>query len=74
MLNNVEPRRDLVLVDGPLDALDHAAERPHYGGKIGIDATRKDGSDGYQREWPPDIVMSPEVKTGIDAIWGELGL
>ena len=34
-------RRDLELVNGPLDILDHAAARLGAGGKLGIDATRK---------------------------------
>ncbi len=34
-------RRDLELVNGPLDILDHAAPRLGAGGKLGIDATRK---------------------------------
>ncbi len=34
-------RRDLELVNGPLDILDHAAARLGAGGKVGIDATRK---------------------------------
>lgn len=35
----IDPRRDLVLVEGPLDALDHASPAPHYGHKLGIDLT-----------------------------------
>ncbi|MFG0317459.1 MAG: UbiD family decarboxylase [Planctomycetota bacterium JB042] len=33
--------RDLVLIEGPLDILDHAASRLGAGGKLGFDATRK---------------------------------
>lgn len=72
--NNVDPRRDIVIVDGPLDALDHASPTPFYGGKIGIDATKKGPEDGHMREWPDSLVMSREVKARIDALWGELGL
>jgi len=39
--NNVDPRRDTMIVDGPVDALEHASPIPHYGSKMGIDATRK---------------------------------
>ncbi|MDA8218167.1 MAG: menaquinone biosynthesis decarboxylase [Dehalococcoidales bacterium] len=73
VLNNVEPRRDLVLADGPLDALDHAAPLAHYGGKLGIDATRKGASEGHDREWPADIVMDPEIVRLVDRKWKELG-
>lgn len=41
VLNNVDWRRDVTIVDGPVDQLDHAAIRDSYGGKIGVDATRK---------------------------------
>ena len=36
---NVDPKRDVVLADGPIDQLDHAAVLPSFGGKIGFDAT-----------------------------------
>jgi 4-hydroxy-3-polyprenylbenzoate decarboxylase len=72
--NNVDAKRDLVIVEGPVDALDHAAPRPYLGGKLGIDATRKTEADGYTREWPPDIVMSPEIKALVDRRWKEYGL
>ncbi len=72
--NNVDAKRDLVVVEGPVDVLDHAAPRPLVGGKLGIDATRKTEADGYTRQWPPDIVMSPEIKALVDRRWGEYGL
>ena len=72
--NNVDPRRDIVIVDGPLDALDHASPTPFYGGKIGIDATKKGPEEGHMREWPDSLVMSDAVKARVDAVWHELGL
>ncbi len=72
--NNIDAGRDCVIVEGPVDALDHAAPRPNYGAKIGIDATRKGPLDGFQREWPPDIVMSPEIKALVDRRWNEYGI
>ena len=41
MFENCDFARDLELVNGPLDILDHAAPRLGAGGKLGIDATRK---------------------------------
>jgi 4-hydroxy-3-polyprenylbenzoate decarboxylase len=41
MFENVNFGRDLEVVHGPLDILDHAAPRLGAGGKLGIDATRK---------------------------------
>jgi len=72
--NNVDPRRDVVLVDGPVDALDHASPLPHYGSKMGIDATRKWPEEGFTREWPAVIAMSPEIIKKVDELWPRLGL
>ena len=72
--NNVDPRRDMVFVDGPLDALDHSANRFAFGSKLGIDATRKGPLDGFTRTWPNDIVMTPEIKARVDQKWRSLGL
>jgi len=72
--NNVDPRRDLVIVEGPLDALDHASPTAFYGGKMGIDATKKGPDDGHFREWPDSLRMAPEVKAHIDKVWSSLGL
>jgi 4-hydroxy-3-polyprenylbenzoate decarboxylase len=41
VLATVDWQRDITVVDGPVDQLDHAAIRDSYGGKIGVDATRK---------------------------------
>ena len=41
VFETVNFERDLELVHGPLDILDHAAPRLGAGGKVGIDATRK---------------------------------
>lgn len=72
--SNIDPKRDIIFTEGPVDVLDHAASNPLYGSKMGIDATKKLPAEGYNREWPDDIVMSKEVKDKIDAIWGELGI
>ena len=72
--NNTDFARDTLIWEGPVDALDHSGPRPHVGGKIGLDATRKWPSEGHSREWPPDIIMSGEVKARIDAVWSELGI
>ncbi len=70
--NNIDPLRDFVFVQGPVDTLDHAAPYPGLGSKVGIDATRKFKEEGFMREWPQDIKMSKEVKKKIDNIWQEL--
>jgi 4-hydroxy-3-polyprenylbenzoate decarboxylase len=70
---NVDPRRDILLVEGALDQLDHAATLPCYGGKIGIDATHKSPAEGA-REWPQEIVMSEDVVALVDRRWHEYGI
>ena len=72
--NNIDPARDVVFVDGPVDDLDHAAATPRYGSKMGIDATAKGPMDGRTREWPPDIVMSEEIKRLVDSKWSQYGI
>jgi 4-hydroxy-3-polyprenylbenzoate decarboxylase len=72
--NSVDPRRDTFIVEGPLDALDHASPLLRYGSKMGLDATKKWPSEGHLRDWPDEIDMSPEVQRRIDEIWRELGL
>jgi len=74
VFNNIDARRDVVIVEGPLDALDHASPMPFYGSKMGIDATKKWPSEGHPREWPDDIEMSPAVKALVDKRWKEYGL
>jgi len=73
-LNNVDAGRDLVLAPGPVDVLDHAAPLPMLGTKLGLDATRKGPEEGYAREWPPDIVMSDEIKALVSKRWTEYGM
>jgi 4-hydroxy-3-polyprenylbenzoate decarboxylase len=72
--NNVDPRRDAVFVDGPVDVLDHASPLPHYGSKMGVDCTRKWPEEGFTRDWPPVIDMDPEIKKKVDELWPKLGL
>jgi 4-hydroxy-3-polyprenylbenzoate decarboxylase len=70
---NVDPKRDVVLTEGPLDHLDHAPTQQFFGGKLGIDATHKGPAEGT-REWPPLIEMSREVRELVDRRWAEYGL
>jgi 4-hydroxy-3-polyprenylbenzoate decarboxylase len=72
--NHIDPKRDTVFVEGPVDVLDHAAPVLGYGSKFGIDATRKWRGEGFEREWPEPIVMDPQTKKYIDSIWEKLGI
>ena len=71
---NVDPRRDTVVVDGPLDILDHAAPACGAGSKMGIDATRKIPGEGPVRPWPDELIMSPQIVERVTARWAEYGL
>ncbi|HEY3268239.1 MAG TPA: menaquinone biosynthesis decarboxylase [Armatimonadota bacterium] len=71
---NIDPSRDVEIVMGPTDQLDHASVHPCYGGHMGIDATTKWPAEGFSREWPPIIKMDASVKSRVDAIWSKLGL
>jgi 4-hydroxy-3-polyprenylbenzoate decarboxylase len=72
--NNIDPKRDTLFVEGPVDVLDHAAPLLGFGSKFGIDATRKWSSEGYAREWPEPIVMDEKTRKYVDSIWEKLGL
>jgi 4-hydroxy-3-polyprenylbenzoate decarboxylase len=74
VFNNVDPKRDLLIVDGPLDVLDHSAPRPLFGAKMGIDATKKWPAEGHSREWPNDIVMDQGIREMVTKKWKEYGL
>jgi 4-hydroxy-3-polyprenylbenzoate decarboxylase len=72
--SNVDPRRDLLFTDGPLDVLDHSSDRFAFGSKVGIDATRKDKPfDGFKREWPRDLVFPEAVLQTVQRRWKEYG-
>ena len=72
--NHIDPKRDTVFLDGPVDVLDHAAPRLGFGSKVGIDATRKWRGEGFDREWPEPIIMDEKTKRYIDTIWHKLGI
>ena len=70
---NTDPKRDVILSEGPLDQLDHAASMYCYGGKLGIDATHKRPDEGA-REWPSRIEMTAEVRDLVTRRWEEYGI
>jgi 4-hydroxy-3-polyprenylbenzoate decarboxylase len=74
---NADPGRDVEVVRGPLDVLDHAAPRLGAGSKIGIDATRKIAGEEARGEpvrgWPPLIRMDEPTVARVTARWREYG-
>jgi 4-hydroxy-3-polyprenylbenzoate decarboxylase len=74
VLANYDPLRDVQIVSGASDDLDHAALQKNFGGKMGIDATRKTDRDpGPHQKWPEEIAMSPEIRALVDSRWKEYG-
>jgi 4-hydroxy-3-polyprenylbenzoate decarboxylase len=71
---NIDPRRDLVILEGPMDDLDHAALRHRYGGKLGVDATEKGPLDDVGQAWPEEIRMSADVRDRVTRRWKDYGL
>lgn len=74
LLANLDPKRDISFVDGPVDQLDHGANQALWGGKMAIDGTKKWPEEGYTRAWPEVCVQSDAVKARVDSIWHELGI
>ncbi|MCB9453493.1 MAG: menaquinone biosynthesis decarboxylase [Anaerolineaceae bacterium] len=64
VLETVDWRRDVTVVDGAVDQLDHAAIFDSYGGKMGVDATRKP-------ERPPFVAPVALLAEQITALVGE---
>jgi 4-hydroxy-3-polyprenylbenzoate decarboxylase len=69
---HVDPSRDIAIVTGPVDDLDEAAVAPAFGGKMGIDATRKWPAEGYTGQWPTRLQTSPAASAKAEAIWKTL--
>lgn len=74
VFGNVDAKRDLMIIDGPVDSLDHSAPLPNLGSKIGIDGTRKWKEEGYNRQWPDEIWMDLETRKTVDQKWERYGI
>lgn len=72
-LNNIDPERDIEMVMGPTDSLDHASRLLNYGSKMGVDATKKWPTEGFTRRWPDVLKMDPGVQQRVDALWRKAG-
>ena len=70
---NVDPKRDVLVTEGPLDQLDHSPTLQSYGGKLGIDATAKGPAEGA-RPWPEPIRMSEEIRSLVVSRWSAYGI
>jgi 4-hydroxy-3-polyprenylbenzoate decarboxylase len=68
-----DPERDIQFTRGPVDDLEDASDLPAYGSKMGIDATRKWASEGFNRKWPAKISTTEEAARMADAVWARIG-
>jgi 4-hydroxy-3-polyprenylbenzoate decarboxylase len=70
----VDWKRDVTMVEGAVDQLDHSAIRDSFGGKIGIDATAKNAQDNHHRGWPTELAMDESIKEQVTRRWAEFRL
>jgi len=67
-----DPARDFEHVEGPVDQLSISNPLPNFGGKVGIDATRKRPEDGFPRPWPEEIRSDPAASAAADRLLAAL--
>lgn len=69
LATRMDPSRDLVVLERtPIDYLDFASPEAGLGGKLGIDATTKIGSE-TGREWGRVMEMPPELASKAATFW-----
>ena len=73
-LGNVDYSHDIMQTVGPVDHLDHSSYNQFYGGKLGVDATRKLPSEGYARGWPDECVLDAATNDLVARRWSEYGI
>jgi 4-hydroxy-3-polyprenylbenzoate decarboxylase len=62
VLNNIDPERDCWVMEG------------QSGPVLVLDGTRKIAEEGFERRWPPKIVMDPQMVQQVTQRWPEYGL
>ncbi|MCS7153956.1 MAG: menaquinone biosynthesis decarboxylase [Bacteroidia bacterium] len=69
VVENTDLRTDLVFSQGPIDVLDHSCSQTGFGGKLGIDGTRKMPEE---RGLPPITYPTPAIdKLTVEALQQE---
>ncbi len=73
---NVDYAHDVQHIVGPVDHLDHAAYEQFFGGKLGVDATRKLPTEGYHRAggWPAECVLDESTLALVERKWASYGI
>jgi 4-hydroxy-3-polyprenylbenzoate decarboxylase len=71
---NVDYAHDVQHTVGPVDHLDHSSYEQFFGGKLGVDATRKLRTEGYGRGWPAECVLDDATRDLVDRRWASYGI
>ncbi len=70
ILNGLDLTSDLYISEGILDVLDHSAPEPLFGGKLGIDATRRIA--GERERDPAPVPHAAAPCPALESLGGEL--
>jgi 4-hydroxy-3-polyprenylbenzoate decarboxylase len=73
---NVDYAHDALHTVGPVDHLDHSSYEQFFGGKLGVDATRKLPTEGYRRPggWPEECVLDEATLALVERRWASYGV
>jgi len=75
MTTRIDPQRDVTIIPGTVtDSLDHASMLFNYGSKMGIDATKKDASEGYTRRWPDVLEIPRDLESRMKTVLRSNGI
>jgi 4-hydroxy-3-polyprenylbenzoate decarboxylase len=70
VLDRVDLEKDLTISEGVLDVLDHSAPDPLFGGKLGVDATRRIAGENRRSEGgsPTEIPSYGAIQTALHSV------
>lgn len=74
LINNLDPRRDTNILNGPLSSLDFSSPIARFGSKMTLDATRKLPEEHYPRFWPLPTEYSADIKRLLEDKWASYGI
>ncbi len=73
VLNNIDAERDVWPVGGPSNGGSSNGGSSN-GGLLAWDGAKKLPEEGFVRQWPPKITMTPEIVGRVEALWHVYGL
>lgn len=70
VLDRIDLRKDITITEGVLDVLDHSAPEPLFGGKLGVDATRRmEGETGRAAvAGPAELPSSVAIQEALGSV------